>query len=420
MSAEGHTGRYRADGPAFPARTPGDGRRRNRALILELVSARGPTTRGELATAGSLSAPTVLEIVDGLIGEGLIREDGVRPSTGGRRPRLLTLEHRARCSVGLAVGSRTLTAVVTDLRGGRELRIETPSEMNQGPETLLERVREILCESLGSIPTGLGRPLGIGLVLPAPITALSGEEFSLPTRSEWGRIQLGEVVARELGLPVLVDNVANAAALGENLFGAGRDVRNMFYIIAQRGIGGAMVIDGRLYRGADGGAGEIGHTRLEFDGPRCGCGNYGCLEAYVGRVAIRQRAVRALQLAGRREMAGKAVEEVRAQDVIDAGLAGDELAQEVLRETGRYLGLGISNVVHLFNPELVVVGGSTMRAGGLVLEPAVEVVCRQVLPSVASSVRVVPGELGEDAGAVGAAAFVLRELFAVSVPAEED
>jgi ROK family len=133
-----------------------------------------------------------------------------------------------------------------------------------------------------------------------------------------------------------------------------------------------------------------------------------------------RRAIRALKVSGRRAMVGKDAERIRAQDVIDAALEGEEVAREVLKETGRYLGIGISNVVHLFNPELVVVGGSTMRAGGVVLDPAIEVAGRQVLPSVVRHVRIVPGDLGEEAGAVGAAALVLRELFAVSVqPAEK-
>jgi len=190
----------------------------------------------------------------------------------------------------------------------------------------------------------------------------------------------------------------------------------MFYLIVHRGVGGAAIVDGILYRGAQGGAGEIGHALVDLEGPRCGCGRYGCLEAFAGRAAIARRAQRALKLEGGRKMAGRDTDRVTAEDVLEAGLAGDELARRILKETGEYLGIGISTVVNLFDPELVVVGGSTMRAGSLILEPAITVVRRRALAGMAERVRVVVGELGEDAGAVGAAALVLRTLFAVSVP----
>lgn len=187
----------------------------------------------------------------------------------------------------------------------------------------------------------------------------------------------------------------------------------MFYLIAHRGIGGAALVNGALYRGTHGGAGEIGHTVVDLDGPRCGCGRYGCLEAFAGRGAIARRASRALKLAGRQSLAGCEPGEISAATVIEAGLAGDSLAQRILEETGEYLGLGIVSAVNVLDPEVVVVGGSTMRAGDLVLEAATRVVRSRALRGLAERVRIVMGELGDDGGAVGAASIVLRGLFAV-------
>lgn len=193
----------------------------------------------------------------------------------------------------------------------------------------------------------------------------------------------------------------------------------MFYLIAHRGVGGAAIMDGMLYRGTRGGAGEIGHTLIDPEGPRCGCGRYGCLEAFAGRAAIARRASRAMGLAGGRDMNGRDAGEVTAEDVVEAGLAGDGMAKRILEETGEYLGIGISNVVNLFDPEVVVVGGSTTKAGSMVLRSAIEVVRRRALPGMAEGVRIVTGKLEDDAGAVGAAALVLRKLFALSVPDEQ-
>lgn len=396
----------------------GDLRRHNRALILELIRTRGPISKAQLARIGRLGTPTVLQVTEELKADGLIREVGRGPSTGGRRPVLLGLRLDAHCAVGLNIGTRTLRVVATDLNAVVKRRVSRPSDMGQGPEALMERVREVLEEIFKGCPNELGEVLGIGIALPAPILDLEDSAevlFSPPSYSGWGELEIGRLVEEEFGLPVLLDNDANAAAMGEHLFGAGQGTRNMFYLIAHRGIGGAAITDGVLYRGANGGAGEVGHTLIDLEGPRCGCGRYGCLEAFVGRAAIARRAARALKLSGGVTMGGREPDEVTAEDVIEAGLEGDERATRLLEETGEYLGLGIGNAVNIFNPELVVVGGSTMKAGELVLGPAIQVASRRTIQGLAERVRIVGGELGEDAGAIGAVSLVLRELFALSV-----
>ena len=400
-----------------------DLRRHNRALVLELVRTRGPISRAQLAEVGRLSMPTVMGTVDKLMEEGLVREVGPGPSTGGRPPTLLGLVPEAHCVIGLEVGTETLTGVATDLNAMVRERMKMPSGMAQGPETLVRHIRQTLKRVLKGFPSEVGEVLGIGMALPAPVLQPDASVpmiFSPPSYPGWGELRIGSIVEEEFGLPVLLDNDANAAALGEHLYGAGQGVQDMFYLVVHRGVGGAAIVDGVLYRGSRGGAGEIGHTVVDLEGPRCGCGRYGCLEAFAGRAAIARRASRALKLAGGGRMAGCDPDEIKAEDVILAGMKGDELARGVLEETGEYLGIGISNVVNLYDPELVVVGGSTMRAGNLLLGPMIRVVRRRALPELAERVRVVPGSLGEDAGAVGAAALVLRELFALSVPKEEE
>jgi len=385
-------------------------------MTLELVRTRGLVSKSELSRLTDLKFPVVSEMTDELVEEGLVEENGLGPSTGGRRPVLFGLRADARCAIGLNVGPRTLTAVITDLNASVLSRIEEPSEMAKGPETLFARVRETLQRLFDGLAGMQGKILGIGLALPGPILDSRGASFSPPSYPGWGELRVGELLEAEVDLPVLLDNDANAAALGEHLYGAGREAKDMFYLNADRGVGGAVILNGFLHRGTQGGAGAIGHCVVDLEGPQCGCGRYGCLEAFAGRVAIARRAARALKLAGGRELAGKAPDEITSQDVIAAGLVGDSLAKDVLRETGRYLGLGIANAVNLYDPELVVVGGSTLQAGDLILEPAIETARRRAMTGMAEEVRIVQGKLGEDAGALGAAALVLRGLFAVSVP----
>lgn len=391
----------------------------NRALLLELVRTREPISRAELARVGRLNVAVVSKMMERLIAEGLVKEIGTGPSTGGRRPTLLCLVPEARCAVGVNVGTRTLTAVATDLHGSVKKRAKAHSGMSLGPEVLADRVEKIIEEVLVDLPAELGKVLGIGLALPAPILGSGQASFSPPSYPGWGEIKIGERIERRFGLPVLLDNDANAAAVGEHLYGAGRGVGDMFYLIAHRGVGGAAVVNGFLHRGTHGGAGEIGHTVVDLEGPRCGCGKYGCLEAFAGRAAIARRASRALKLGGGEKLAGHEADEVTAEVVIEAALSGDALAKRILEETGEYLGLGIVSAINVLDPELVVMGGSTMRAGEMILKPATRVVRNRALPGLAEHARIVVGELGEDAGAVGAASMVLRGLFAVSVEYRE-
>jgi predicted NBD/HSP70 family sugar kinase len=414
---DGLDGRYR--GPKVIG--IGDVRQHNQALLLELVRTRGPISRAELRRIARLSMPSVMDITRKLIKRGLIRETGEGPSTGGRPPVLLAMIPEAHCAVGLEIGTQTIVAVVTDMAARVRLRLKAPSRMSEGQESVVEQVDKTLKEVFRGISDDVGSVLGIGLALPAPIIPSVEEAiFSPPSYPGWGQLrldlQLGRLMDEEYGVPLLVDNDANAAALGEHLFGAGRGTQDMFYMIVHRGVGGAAMLNGQLYRGADGGAGEVGHTMIDPNGPRCGCGRFGCLEAFVGRAAIARRAREVLKRAGEHELEGRNVDEIDADDLIEAALKGHSLAGEVLEEVGTYLGYGMANVVNSFNPCLLVVGGSSIRAGSYILEPAVKTMRRRALSELGERVRVVTGELGEDAGAVGAAALVLREVFVVSVP----
>jgi len=394
-----------------------DLRRHNRAVVLELIRALGPISKSDLARATGLSSVTVVEIVGELAREGLVRDAGEGPSTGGRPPVLVELDPQARSAIGLEIGPQAVTAVVTDLNASVEVRVEKPSRMVQGPAATAEQVEGVLAEVLRESPEAAEKSLGVGVALPAPILASVGPVLDPPGATRWGRLDVPELIGRRFDAPVLVDNDANARALGEFLFGAGRGASNMLHVVAHWGVGGALVVDGDLRRGADGGAGEIGHTVIEVDGPRCGCGGYGCLEAFAGRAGIVRRARRALKLAGRDRLADVDAEGLKVPHIVGAALNGDELARRVLEETGQYLGVGVANGINFLNPEVVVLGGSTVEIGEIVTAPLFEVARKRALPGMAERARIVKGELGEDAGAVGAAALVLRELFAVSVPA---
>lgn len=406
-------GHHRTRGAGKAAK---DLRRHNRAVVLEVVRTFGPVSKSDLARAARLSLVTVVEIVGQLTREGLVRNAGEGPSTGGRPPMLVELDPQTRSAVGLEIGPRTVVAVVTDLNASIKVRVRKPSRMVEGPAAIAEQVEAVFEQILREAPEAAENSLGVGVALPAPILDSNGRVFDPPSAPKWDGLDVPELISRNFDAPVLVDNDANARALGELLFGAGRGASDMLYVIAHWGVGGALVVDGDLRRGADGGAGEIGHTVIEVDGPRCGCGGYGCLEAFAGRAGMTRRARHALKLAGRDRLAGVEAEDLKVRHVVEAALHGDWLAMRILEETGQYLGVGIANALNFLNPEVVVLGGSTVEVGEMVMAPLTRVARRRALPGVGERTRIVKGELGEDAGAVGAASLVLRELFAVPVP----
>jgi glucokinase len=223
-----------------------------------------------------------------------------------------------------------------------------------------------------------------------------------------------EVMEARLALPVFVDNDVNLAALAELRVGAGRGARQMVMLTLGTGIGGAIVIDGRLYRGADGAAGELGHMTVDLDGPPCGgnCPNRGCLEAMASGRAIGREGERVASLEPLRPL-GRALAQgvpVTGELVTDLALDGDPGARAVLETIGERLGAGLVGIVNAFNPEVVVIGGGAARAGELLLGPARRVVCDRALRPSRETARVVPAALGEDAGMIGAAIFAREEL----------
>jgi glucokinase len=228
---------------------------------------------------------------------------------------------------------------------------------------------------------------------------------------KWTDYPLAPKIAERVSLPVVLDNDANCATLGEWWLGAGRGTRNMVGLTIGTGIGGGLILDGKLYHGASDVAGEIGHTTIETQGRHCACGNYGCLEAYASGPAIAARAREALMHDGAsslRERVGGDLATLTAQTVYEAADAGDLLALEVVRDTARFLGAGVANLLNVFNPEIVVLAGGVTAAGDNLFVPLRTEVKRRAFRPAWNAARIVPGKLGGNAGVVGAVAMFVQ------------
>jgi predicted NBD/HSP70 family sugar kinase len=229
----------------------------------------------------------------------------------------------------------------------------------------------------------------------------------------WEQVPLRKLLNERLGMPNYVVDVSLALTLGETYFGAGKGVQNLICVNVGSGVGSGIVLGGHIYRGIDAIAGEIGHTTVDDDGPQCHCGNYGCLERLVASPAIAERAIRRLKqgaVSVIRDLVQGRLEEVTLSVIVEAANSSDEFARGILAETGRYLGIGIANVVNLLNPEMVILGGCVPQtARELLLEPLREAVKLRALDVHARRVRIVSADLGIEASAIGAAAWAMMQ-----------
>jgi len=310
------------------------------------------------------------------------------------------------------LGGTKVRALVADLDGnvcGEEMH---PTEADRGQDSVIDRMIETLRSAAGQAQVRAEDLRAVGVASPGALDLVRGLVFEAAQLPGWDGVPLARIIGDRLGVPALLENDANAAALGENRFGAGRGTRQMIFLTISTGVGGGIIIDGKVYHGATGAAGELGHVVLNVDGPRCLCNARGCLEAYASGTGI---AWRARELVERGEAPGLArvVEEgseLGADEVAGTARAGDRDALRLFDEAGFYLGVALANFINIFNPEAIVIGGSLRKLGERYLGPAAEVVHREALRQPYADVHIVEAELGDDAPAIGAALLAAESM----------
>ncbi|MFJ5724945.1 ROK family protein [Streptomyces sp. NPDC093149] len=370
--------------------------RANLERVVRAVRMAGSLTQAEIARSTGLSAATVSNIVRELKDGGTVE---VTPtSAGGRRARSVSLSGDAGIVVGVDFGHTHLRVAVGNLahqvlaEESEPLDVDASSAEGFGRA---ERLVKRLIETTGISPE---KVIGVGLGVPGPIDVESGTLGSTSILPGWTGINPSEELAGRLGVPVYVDNDANLGALGELVWGSGRGVRDLAYIKVASGVGAGLVIDGHIYRGPGGTAGEIGHITLDESGPVCRCGNRGCLETFTAARYV-------LPLLQPSHGPGLTMERV-----VQLAREGDPGCRRVVGDVGRHIGSGVANLCNLLNPSRVVLGGSLAEAGELVLAPIRDSVSRYAIPSAARQLSVLPGALGGRAEVLGALALVLSEM----------
>jgi len=308
-------------------------------------------------------------------------------------------------------GTKIISAIIS--QDGQMLAKERfPTLADEGPQAVIDRIFASVDRLLGQGNMKPSQLHSISIAAAGAINFEKGMITESPNLPGWHNIALRDIMQEKYKLDTFLVNDASAAALGELRFGAGKGVRNLVLLTLGTGIGGGIIIDGELYTGATGGAAEIGHMTIEANGPRCDCGNIGCLESLASGTAVAKEAIERIKSGGKSslvEMVKGKVEDITAEEVGVAARSGDPLARDIIDRAAFYLGVGLVSLVNIFNPEMIVLGGGMAKMGSPLLEPARKLVKERAFTMLAQAVRIVTAKLGNEAGIYGAAAFAFRQ-----------
>jgi predicted NBD/HSP70 family sugar kinase len=379
-------------------------RRLNRGRVIGALREHGMVSRAEIARRTGLSRSTVSSLVSELQADGLVveREEpgAAHGEQGGRPPILLAFDVSAGAALGIDFGHSHVRVAVSDLSSNILAERAAPMDIDHASHEGLDVALELIDEALAEAGVERSRVIGAGLGLPGPVDQADGVIGSSAILPGWVGVAAGEEMRRRLDVPVSVDNDANLGALAELTHGAGRGVRDLVYLKVSSGIGAGLILNGRLYRGAGGMAGELGHMLVEPEGAVCRCGNRGCLETAASTGAL-------LELLRRSHGVLTVAEMLRLAH------AGDLGCRRVIADAGRVVGSAAAFVFNLLNPQRLVVGGDLAEAGDLLLDGVRSSLRLAALPAAAERAAVVPGVLGERAQVLGALALAVGEAGAV-------
>lgn len=372
------------------------------ALIDLIRFTPGGISRSELARQLGLSRAAISSVVIAMQRKGLIGEveEGKH---GGRKPIVLKINPELGFVIGIDMGASHVTLILADFSTKTLQEMHMPIDIQLGPRICLGQVDTYLNEMLGNAGLLMSQVKAVGVGIPGPVLAELGVVSSSPTLPTWDGFPIRDMLQTMWKCPVSVNNDAELGVLGEWACGAGRGEKDVVYIKVGVGIGAGLLLDGQIYRGQTGCAGEIGHVVLVKNGPLCHCGNHGCLEALAGGWAIVQQARAAVQNGRQTSLREKQpLDALLPQDVVLAAGQGDEVAQKIVAEAGVSIGLAAAGLVNVVNPGMVIIGGSMVQNGDLLLEPIRREVQQRSLRAASRAVRIVPALLGRRSSGMGA------------------
>lgn len=385
----------------------------NKSIILTKILNDGPISRAQIAKETNLTPPTVGSLVKELLERKIVIESAQGTSQGGRKPTLLVVNEQAFYIVGVDAGPSGIEAIFTNLSGEILAEASVKLSTNNTKESFLAELVNVIEKVISKEPKLTKQIIGIGVAMHGVVDAEEGEALFAPNL-HLRDIPIKETLMNHFPYMVKVENDARALALAETWFGQGKDLDRLVVVNVGTGVGAGLVINKELYHGQAFIAGEIGHMIIDIHGERCACGNRGCLQTVISGPAIAQRAKQQLEkgVPSSLQSLVEQEEEITAVTIFQEAQAGDEFAQKVFSDTGVYIGIGLTNVIHTINPTKIVLTGGVSKAGEYLLPAITSTVKDRVLTEEAKETKIVLSNLGDQSTCLGAVALVLVELFA--------
>ncbi len=375
----------------------------NRSAVLNAIKTYDLIGRAEIARKTGLSPATVTSIIAELVKDKLIIEKSTGDSSGGRRPVLMALNPHGGYVVGIKLTETRAISVLTDLEA-KIIAKGVDGLSGHTPERVVKDLAQVVASLLDKGGIRKNQLLGVGVGVAGIVDAAHGILRQSPIY-KWANVPLKEMLQKKVNVPVYIDNDVNTLTLGEKWFGSGQKADDFLTITIGRGVGMGIVANGHFYRGASGGAGELGHIVVDPEGPVCDCGKRGCLETYVGDPGLLREAALAWE---KGELSARA-QTVEALAKLAAG--GDEGARGIYARAGRVLGRAVANLINIFNPSLVIISGEGTRAGDWIFGPRYAAMAGAAMPALGGDAQIKIDRWGDDTWAHGAASLVLREQF---------
>ncbi|MDF2633680.1 MAG: Glucokinase [Pelosinus sp.] len=382
----------------------------NESLVFNTIRRRGPISRVDIAKLSGLTAPTVTNISGKLIEFGLIHEYMVGEYSGGRRPVLLKANSEIANMIIVDIRSKEMIGYL--INGALEIKEQTCHDIRHlDKDEILLLLENIIAKCHSSENGQLA--LAIGIIVRGPVLSREGLSLFSPSTG-WRNVPLKYILEERFQLPVFVENDMRAMALGAYHYGPYRDIKNAVFLGVGGGIGSGIILNGELYRGLGDSAGEIGHTVVDAQGPLCSCGNHGCLEAMASESALVNLVVKSI-LEGESSLVAEVVKgdtnAIRPEHIYSAAEVGDPLALKILDHIAHYLGMGAANIINIFNPQLVLIGGGIVKGRNFIEETMVKVIKERALGSSYSSTRIEFSIEGRTAALKGIVDLVMEGIF---------
>jgi glucokinase-like ROK family protein len=387
----------------------------NRIKILGLIRENGIISRADLVKISGLSAPTVTRIVDGLIKKDkLVVSIGKGNSKGGRPPVMLTLNGEKNYVIGIDLGATTTRGVISDLNGKFLEEIDLSTRLDAGFHEIMKDVADLILKLAGSDKKyKRSKVYGVGIAV-AGLIDIKKKTINYSPDFNWHNVDIVKELGKKVDIPIILDNVTRLMALGSLCYGKGQKSRNFICINVGYGIGSGIIVNRELLTGSEGFAGEFGHMTMDKDSDiQCSCQKYGCLEALASGKAIALTAQSRLargQKSLLNQLCGGDISKVTTKMVADAAREGDEMALNVFTRAMEYIGIGVANLVNLFNPEMIVIGGGVSMAGDIFFDNIKRVLAMHVMQSSFRKVNIYPVTFGQNAALMGALALILNKV----------